>query len=577
MKYDIFISYRRRGGYETAKHLYDLMTRDGYSVSFDIDTLRSGDFNVELLKRIDECTDFLLILNQGALDRCFDSSVRREEDWLRNELAYALQKGKNVIPIMLDGFTAFPDDLPSDIIRVTRRNGPKYDQYYFDDFYRRLKEMFLDTPAPEQSVGGSEKMATIRIKSDMACRVMKLGEELCTAEAGVYTTIRLKRGRYLLDFVSIENSVDHREMDYTVEDNDMEDLLLVELASVRSARLAAESAVVARSWYQKGDDSYASRNYTEAVKNYGKAAYLGYAPAQNSLGQCYQNGEGIMQDFAQAVEWYRKAAEQGNILAQYNLGHCYENGIGLKQNDSEAAKWFRRAAEQGYAIAQFRIGNFCYSGRGVMQNHIEAVNWFRLAAEQGLAGAQNQLGICYYKGIGVTQDYAAAVKWLRRAAGQGLDSAQHSLGICYDYGHGVSQSSTEAVGWFRKAAIQGLAVAQSSLGDCYYHGDGVSKDYVEAVKWFRAAAEQGIVRAQYQLGSCYYSGEGVAQNYDECVKWLRRAAEQGLVTAQSSLGYMYCYGKGVKQDYSEAIKWDDMAARQGDEAAKKRLRQLIGR
>ena len=39
-KYDIFISYRRVGGYETAKHLFDLLSRDGFSVSFDIDTLR---------------------------------------------------------------------------------------------------------------------------------------------------------------------------------------------------------------------------------------------------------------------------------------------------------------------------------------------------------------------------------------------------------------------------------------------------------------------------------------------------------------------------------------------------------
>ena len=68
MAYDIFISYRRRGGFETAKHLYDLLTKDGYRVSFDIDTLRNGDFDTELLRRIDECRDFILILSEGALD-----------------------------------------------------------------------------------------------------------------------------------------------------------------------------------------------------------------------------------------------------------------------------------------------------------------------------------------------------------------------------------------------------------------------------------------------------------------------------------------------------------------------------
>ena len=51
--YDIFISYRRKGGYETAKHLFDLLSRDGYKVSFDIDTLRNGDFDISLLKRVE--------------------------------------------------------------------------------------------------------------------------------------------------------------------------------------------------------------------------------------------------------------------------------------------------------------------------------------------------------------------------------------------------------------------------------------------------------------------------------------------------------------------------------------------
>ncbi len=75
MAYDIFISYRRKGGFETAKHLYDLLTKEGYRVSFDIDTLRNGDFDTELLRRIDECRDFILILSEGALDRCADPSA----------------------------------------------------------------------------------------------------------------------------------------------------------------------------------------------------------------------------------------------------------------------------------------------------------------------------------------------------------------------------------------------------------------------------------------------------------------------------------------------------------------------
>ena len=144
--YDIFLSYRRVGGFETAKHLFDLLVRDGYRVSFDIDTLRSGDFDIQLLHRIDQCTDFILILNAGAFDRSIDPASDRNKDWMRIELAYALEKKKNIIPIMLNGFTDFPDNLPDDIAAVERKNGPKYDSYYFDAFYHKLLRFLESEP-----------------------------------------------------------------------------------------------------------------------------------------------------------------------------------------------------------------------------------------------------------------------------------------------------------------------------------------------------------------------------------------------------------------------------------------------
>lgn len=141
--YDIFISYRRNGGYDTAKHLNDLLVRDGYKVSFDIDTLRSGDFDIQLLERIDQCKDFVLIVDQHAFDRTLDASFDPKKDWMRCELAYALNKKKNIVPIFLNGVKGFPEGLPPDVEGVTKKNGPEYHRYYFDDFYRCLKERFL--------------------------------------------------------------------------------------------------------------------------------------------------------------------------------------------------------------------------------------------------------------------------------------------------------------------------------------------------------------------------------------------------------------------------------------------------
>lgn len=150
-KYDIFISYRREGGYETAKHLYDLLRLDGYSVSFDIDTLGNGTFDTELYRRIDECTDFIVILNNGALDRCLDSSVSLENDWLRNELSYALQKEKNIIPLLGSDFI-FPDNLPQDIEKIKYYNGIVYNRAYFDAMYSKLKTFLHVKPVRKISM-----------------------------------------------------------------------------------------------------------------------------------------------------------------------------------------------------------------------------------------------------------------------------------------------------------------------------------------------------------------------------------------------------------------------------------------
>lgn len=245
MAYDIFISYRRNGGYETAKHLFDLLSRDGYNVSFDIDTLRNGDFDVELLKRIEECTDFILILNKGAFDRTIDPDFDPQKDWLRQELAHALKLGKNIIPIMLNGFTEFPDNLPADVARVQKKNGPKYDQYYFDGFYNKLVDVFLETAKPvkptAQPSTPKPTMGTLLIDTDLDCSIFNYGKEVGLAEAGVYTTIMLPLGDNDLKYVGLECDEDCYGEIVTILENHQK-LVRIKLLDKYNARKAKEEA-----------------------------------------------------------------------------------------------------------------------------------------------------------------------------------------------------------------------------------------------------------------------------------------------------------------------------------------------
>ena len=113
----------------------------------------------------------------------------------------------------------------------------------------------------------------------------------------------------------------------------------------------------------------------------------------------------IDMDKEKGIALIRRSTEQGVAIAQCNLGYCYDNGEGVSQDYVQAVFWYRKAAEQGYADAQYNLG-FCYcEGEGVSQDYTQAVYWLRKAAEQGNADAQFLLGVCYCDGEGVTRDY----------------------------------------------------------------------------------------------------------------------------------------------------------------------------
>ena len=107
-KYDVFISYRRDGGVDYARMIYLELKGRGYNCFFDYNSLRSGKFNDEIFRAIDECRYFILVLSNGALERCMN-----EGDWVRREIEFAISKGKDIIPICPSGnVRGFPDVMP---------------------------------------------------------------------------------------------------------------------------------------------------------------------------------------------------------------------------------------------------------------------------------------------------------------------------------------------------------------------------------------------------------------------------------------------------------------------------------
>lgn len=139
--YDIFISYRRDGGYETALPIVEKLRSAGYRVFFDLESMNSGKFNEQLISVIDGAKDFVLVLPAHGLDRC-----ENEDDWVRREITRAIEKKKNIIPVMLKGFT-WPEHLPDVLAELPDYQGLSATApEHFDLAVERLKSYLVSRP-----------------------------------------------------------------------------------------------------------------------------------------------------------------------------------------------------------------------------------------------------------------------------------------------------------------------------------------------------------------------------------------------------------------------------------------------
>jgi len=130
--YDVFISYRREGGAAEARLLQSKLNERKIRTFLDVTELGRGYFDDALLKHIEQTPNFLVILSPNSLNR-----GEHEEDWLRREIAHALVSARNVVPLMMPGFT-WPPKLPKDLRDLRRHQGLDYSHLYFEAMLQKL-------------------------------------------------------------------------------------------------------------------------------------------------------------------------------------------------------------------------------------------------------------------------------------------------------------------------------------------------------------------------------------------------------------------------------------------------------
>lgn len=135
--YENFISYRRSESMAEVQSIYQALLQKGISTFCDIYSLNAGRFDEGLIRTIDSCTNFILVLNEKTLDRCFEP-----DDWITKEISEAISKNKNIICVFIGDYV-FPENLPKEIDDIRYYNGIRYDYAYFSGFIDCLMSRFL--------------------------------------------------------------------------------------------------------------------------------------------------------------------------------------------------------------------------------------------------------------------------------------------------------------------------------------------------------------------------------------------------------------------------------------------------
>lgn len=154
--------------------------------------------------------------------------------------------------------------------------------------------------------------------------------------------------------------------------------------------------------YEMAREAFALGETANAVNMLRRVAEAGHFMAMHDLAVLLGRAN-TKESFAEAALWYRRASEWRGIGfagAQNNLGDMYETGEGLPKSAGDAIYWYTRSALQGEPTAYFSLGTCFADGVGVRKDLVEAYFWLTLAVRELGAGTNQNASARKLKKIG---------------------------------------------------------------------------------------------------------------------------------------------------------------------------------
>ena len=440
----VFISYSHKDRDACFALAEILESIDGLEVWYDKGLIPGDIYTRTIAEKLSETDIYAVLISNSSV----------QSDWVKDELSYAKDHRKRIIPIWIEH-----TDLPADIDLMLHRFRSLFWYLRGDDaeFRKELLSAVVGETEREASFGG-------------------FGNEFSEAEN---ERIKLclekeKQGQFSFCY-SAENA------------------LLIGKAYLFGGAVSI--------------DTSRARHYLKI------AAYFGSLDAACLLSQIELEELGDRDDssvYGPAMDRIRELAEKGSVNAKLFLGNAYWYGLyGVPVSYEISAGYYEECARNGNARAQFIMSSNYYEGDGVVQDYDLAIMFANLAVEQKYLKAWRRWGKFYREGKAVPRDFGKAKEAYERGIRWGDYNCNNKVGDMYYFGWGLETDHARAVEYYVKALeapVNGqkyaLRKANAALGRCYELGTGVERDMKKAAFHYMMAYKYGDMDVRDKYLQC---------------------------------------------------------------------------
>lgn len=515
-KKDIFISYRNDGiGNNFSARLTSDLEKRGYSVYFNPCENRSVNFPERLKRAIKDCKDFICVVTNEYVHQLQENN---HICWIRDELLYAKDCQKNIIPLLVNGVKMPAESSLPDLLKFfSKIDALAFPEQYLVSPFSALCNSF------ESNSDGKDDYRDVYNSSKRFNPDKALDEILKQAYSGSIHAM-LEAGIYY--FYGIATEIDTCMAAYWLK----------QVSESSSEYSAIANKFIARMYYE-GTFPREFQSYEKSYEHYQRSASKDSFSA-GQLGYMKSIGSGCVYDYKKTEQFFLSSLDTFTSFQKSNLCDFYiEHG-----EFDKAAEIYETMADY-FPEAAFQLG-LLYK-RGVLStpffpDYSQAALYFQLALDNGYTRAAYELGMLYFNPTGkFKKDFKKALKNFAIAADQGgYAKAQYMLGYMYRYGH-VKKDISKAIKYFELAAKQGDVLSAANLGLLYQQLE--FHNYEKAFYYCKIASDCGDAVSEFVLGTLYLCGRGCEADEDKAYLCFKHAYENGAPESSIMIERMQAY------------------------------------